>query len=64
MRVPKCGDQLVYGARYVFVWGEAWENMVVGEKTYGFALADTACVRAPDIKTSVVFWGYSDVPPL
>ena len=64
MRVLKCGDQFVDGARDVFVRGEAWEDMVVGEEAYGFALANTACVGAPDIKTAVVFWGASDVPPL
>ena len=43
-------------ARDVFVRGEAWENMVVGEEVKGFALANTACVGAPDVKTEVVFW--------
>ena len=52
------------GARDVFVQGEAWENMVVGEEAKGFSLADIACVGAPDIKTSVVFRGASDVPSL
>ena len=52
------------GARGVFVRGEAWENMVVGEEANGFDLADTACVGATDVKTAVVFWGASDVPSL
>ena len=52
------------GARDIFVQGEAWEDMVVGEEAYGFALENTACVRAPDIKTAVVFWGASNVPSL
>ena len=60
----KCGDQFMNVARDIFVRGEAWENMVVGEKLYGFALANTACVGAPDIKTAVVFWGASDIPSL
>ena len=64
MRVLKCGNQLVDGVRDVFVRGEAWEDMVVGRKAYGFSLANTACVGAPDIKTAVVFWGASDVPSL
>ena len=64
MQVLKCSDQFVDGARDVFLQGEAWENMVVGGKAYGFALANTACVVAPDIKTAVVFWGASDVPSL
>ena len=64
MRVLKCGDQFVDGARDVFVQGEARENMVVGEKLYGFSLENTACAGAQDIKTAVVFWGASDVPPL
>ena len=55
MRVLKCGNQFVDGARDVFVRGEAWENMVVGGKAYGFALSHLACVGAPDIKTLVVF---------
>ena len=38
--------------------------MVIGEETNGFALANTACVRTPDVKTVVVFWGASDVPSL
>ena len=42
--------------------GEAWENMVVGEEANGFVLADTVCVRAPVVKTAVVFLGASDVP--
>ena len=62
MRVLKCSDQFVDGSRDVFVQREAWETVVVGGGTYGFALANTACVRAPDIKTAVVFWGASDVP--
>ena len=52
------------GARDVFVRGEAWENMVVGKEAYGFSLAHVACVRAPDVKAAVVFWGASDVPSL
>ena len=56
MRVLKCRNQFVDGARDVFVRGEAWEDMVVGEEAYGYSLANTACVGAPDIKTEVVFW--------
>ena len=62
MRVLKRGNQFVDGARDIFMQGEAWENMVVGEETNGFALANRACVGAPDVKTAVVFWGASDVP--
>ena len=64
MRVLKCGDKFVDGARDVFVQGEAWENMVEGEKSYVFALANTECVGEIDIKTAVVFWGASGVPSL
>ena len=62
MRVLKRGDQFVDGAREVFVRGEAWENMVVGEEANSFALVDTAGVGAPYVKTGVVFWGASGVP--
>ena len=48
----------------VFVRVEAWENMVVGEEANGFALANTACVGAPYVKTAVVLWGADDVPSL
>ena len=48
----------------VFVRGEAWENMVMGEEMNGSALENTACVGAPDIKTAVVFWVASNIPPL
>ena len=64
MRVLTRGDQFVDGARDVFMRGEAWENMVVGEETNGFALANTAYVGTPDNKTVVVFWGAADVPSL
>ena len=62
MRVLKRGDQFVDGVREIFMRGEAWENMVVGEETDGFALATTACVGTPDVKTAVVFWGASNIP--
>ena len=52
------------GEREVFVPGESWENMVVVEEATGFALADTTCVGAPDVKTAVVFCGASDIPSL
>ena len=61
MQVLNCG---VYGVREVFMQGEAWENMAVGEETDDSALANTACVRTPDVKTEAVFWGASDVPSI
>ena len=64
MQVLKRGDKFVDGVRDVFVRVEAWEDMVVGEEMNGFALANTVCVGAPDIKTALVFWGASDVPSL
>ena len=66
MRVFESGDEFMYCTGDVFVQGEAWENMVVGEETNGFALANSAlaCVGAPDVKAAVVFWGASDIPPL
>ena len=50
------------GARDVFVQGQAWDKMGVGEEANVFALVDTACVGEPDFKTVVVFWGASNVP--
>ena len=64
MRVLKPGDQFVDGARDVFMRGETWENMDVGEETVSLSLANMTCVGTPDIKTAVVFWGASDVPSL
>ena len=43
----KCGDQFVDGPHEFFVWEEAWEDMVVGEEAYCFALANTVCVGSP-----------------
>ena len=62
MRVLKSGDQFVNGLRDVFVQGEAWEDMVVGEETNGFSRENRACVGTPDVKTPVMFWVASDMP--
>ena len=64
MRVLESGNEFMDLTRDVFVRVEAWENMVMGEETNGFSLANSACVGAPDVKTAVVFWGASDVPSL
>ena len=64
MRLFESGDEFMDGTRYVFVQGEAWENMVVGEETNGFALAKSACVGTPDVKAAVMFWGASDITSL
>ena len=36
----------------------------MGEETNSFALANMACVGAPDIEAAVVFWGASHIPAL
>ena len=64
MWVLESGNEFVDFARDVFVRGEAWENMVMGEETNSFALANTACVGAPDVEAAVVFWGASHIPAL
>ena len=58
------GNEFADWACDVFVRGKAWNNMVVGEETNGFDLANTACVRAPDVEAAVVLWGASHIPAL
>ena len=64
MRALESGDEFVDSACDFFVRGEAWENMVTGKEMNSLALANTACVGAPDVKAAVVFWRSSDVPAL
>ena len=55
------GNEFVDRARDVFVRGEVWENIVMGEETNGFALTNTSCVGAPDVEAVVVLWAAASV---